>query len=580
MWWLERQSFWLDEGFSAALSAGPLWYIVQQSFTKEPNPPFYFLLLHVWRVPAGSSEFGLRFLSLMPAVAAVPLLYAIGRRLGGRRVGLAAMALGAVNPYLVWLAQEARMYSWALLWSTLGAYALLRGLASGRRSDWALFAAANLLAVYTHLYAVFIVAAEGLYLLLRALRAAAEGKPTFRAGEGLLAAALPVALFLPWFISITAFAGESSTWRGFIGVWDMLRVLGVNFASQDHLPGSLGDWLGLLLSLAALVGLIVWRSRAAFPAAWLLLPIAAVYGLSFKEPLFSPRYFIVVLPALLVLAGAGLAWLPRAAGVGVLALLAAGSVWAVERGQTVPSYAKEDYRLAASYIGERSAADDAIALVANYIVYPFQYYFRGAGEVIPVDVQPNSDLDPLLTPLTDHDHIWLVEAHDVFVDPQDRVAKWLRARYPVADDKYIIAIHFTQFDLRPSVPSLPAAATPLNVPFQGGPKLAGYEVQPGRLAKVTLYWATNPRPSKDFHISLKLWGPSGRLAGQQDGEPLGAGLPFTRFPSEGIVRDEHFVEAPPGKYDVRMSVYEPGQPDLAMADSWETQLALGSVQVS
>ncbi|MBV8085900.1 MAG: hypothetical protein JO247_13915, partial [Chloroflexi bacterium] len=57
-WWLDRQSFWLDEGFSAALTAGPLWYIAQQSFTVEPNPPFYFLLLHLWRTPAGSSEYG------------------------------------------------------------------------------------------------------------------------------------------------------------------------------------------------------------------------------------------------------------------------------------------------------------------------------------------------------------------------------------------------------------------------------------------------------------------------------------------------------------------------------------------
>src|SRR5207249_11835958 len=119
-------------GFSAALSAGPWWYIAQQSFTKEPNPPFYFLLLHVWRIATGSSEFALRFLSVLPAVAAVPLLYGIGRRLGGRRAGLAAAAPGCVNPYLVWFAQEVRMYSWALLWTVLAAYAMTRALASGR----------------------------------------------------------------------------------------------------------------------------------------------------------------------------------------------------------------------------------------------------------------------------------------------------------------------------------------------------------------------------------------------------------------------------------------------------------------
>jgi len=548
-----------------------LWYIVQQSFSAEPNPPFYFLLLHLWRIPAGSSEFAIRFLSVVPAVAAIPLLYAIGRRLGGRWAGLAAMSLGAANPFLIWLAQEARMYSWALLWTVMGAYAMLRALSNGRRSAWALFAAANFLAVYTHLYAVFVVAAEAAFLLLPRRR---ELLP------GLVAAAAPIVLFLPWFIAVTSFAGESSTWRGFIGVWDMLRVLGVNFASQGHLPPRLDDWFALLLALAAAAGAVKTQNSKPktqnFLLLWLVLPIAAVYALSFKEPLFSPRYFIVVLPALLLLASSGLARLPRAAGLAGLALLSAGSVWAAERGQTVPSYAKEDYRLAASYVGDRSTPDDAIALVANYIVYPFDYYFHGAGQVVPVDVHPDSDLDTLLAPLTQHDHIWLVEAHDVFVDPQDRVGKWLRARYPVADEKYIIAIHFTEFDTHPTVPSLPPSATAINAQFQDGTKLAGYEVQPGPLAKVTLFWAGQPVP-KDYHISLKLWGPNAKLGGQQDGEPLNAGLPFTKFPAQGFVRDEHFVAAPPGAYDVRLSVYLPGQPDLPVIEANETQLDLGKL---
>jgi mannosyltransferase len=598
-WWLDRQSFWLDEGFSAALTSGPLWYILQQSFTKEPNPPFYFLLLHLWRFPAGSTEFAIRFLSVVPSGAAIPVVYGIGRRLAGHRAGLLAAILAAANAYLVWLAQEARMYSWALLWTVLGAHFLVKALQTGRRLDWWLCFAANLLAVYTHLYSVFVVGAELVYLL----SLCAWWRQSRRlAREGLMATGAAVALFVPWFISITTYAGESSTWRGFIGIWDMLRVLAVNFASQAHLPNGLNDWLALLLALAGALGALSWNSwrRSEQPALgsqgsgartqesplgtrqllllWLLLPIAAVYGLSFKEPLFSPRYFIVVLPALLLLVGAGLAKLPRAGGYAALAVLAAGSVWAVERGNTVPSYAKEDYRLAASYIGQRSTPEDAIALLANYIIYPFQYYFHGAGQVIPLDVQPDSDLDPILTPLAEHDHIWLVEGHDVFVDPRGRVGAWLRARYPVEDEKYIIAIHFTEFDTRPVVPGLPASATRLDAKFVDGPSLAGYTIEPDRLTKVTLYWGTNQPEPRDYHISLKLWDGQGKLAGQQDGEPLNAGLPFTKFPSQGLVRDEHFIAARPGTYDLIMSVYMPGSADVPLADG-DTQLKLGQVQI-
>lgn len=558
------------------MTSGPLWYIAQQSFTVEPNPPFYFLLLHLWRLPAGSTEFAIRFLSVIPSVLSLPILYGIGRRLAGHRAGLLAAILAGTNAYLVWLAQEARMYSWALLFTVLGAYFLTKGLRRGNKRYWWLCFAANLLAVYTHLYSVFVVGAELVYLALLALRRPALRRQTV---SGLLAAAACVLLFMPWFISITTYAGDSSTWRGFIGIWVMLHVLAVNFASQAHLPNHLDDWFALLVALAALAGAIALRRRGLL-LIWLLLPIAAVYGLSFKEPLFSPRYFIVVLPALLLLGGAGLAKLPSIASYGGLAVLAAGSVWAVERGSTVPSYAKEDYRLAASYVGERSTPDDAVALVANYIIYPFQYYFRGAGQVTPLDVEPNSDLDPILNPLTEHDHIWLVEAHDVFVDPQDRVGNWLRDRYPVEDEKYIIAIHFIEFDTHPTVTSMPASSTRSQAKFGDGPALAGYAVEPGSLAKVTLYWDASQTVPKDYHISLKLWDPNGKLVGQQDGEPLNAGLSFTKFPRQGLVRDEHFVAAPPGTYDLIMSVYLPGQPDLAIAGSGETQMRLGQVRVS
>jgi len=356
----------------------------------------------------------------------------------------------------------------------------------------------------------------------------------------------------------------------------MLHVLAVNFASQGHLPGQLDDWFAGLVCLIAVGGALAAKtSHKGLTLVWLLLPLAAVYGLSFKEPLFSPRYFIVVLPALLLLMAAGLAALPAPATFAGLAVLSAGSVWAIERGQTVPVYAKEDYRTAANYVAQRSGPNDAIVLVANYIEYPFEYYFHGAGHVIPLDVQPDSNVEPLLAPLASYDHIWLVEAHDVFVDPADQVGKWLRARYAVGDEQYIIAIHFTEFVPHPTVSQLPAGAR--SAPTLGaGPVLAGYQTlgRPGG-ELVTLYWQTQPHPAQDFHLSLKLWRPDGTLAGQRDGEPLNAGLPFTRFPAGGLVRDEHFVPAAIGVYDLRLSVYPPGQVDVGQVDLGQVSVPSG-----
>ena len=55
-------------------------------------------------------------------MATVPVAYLLGAELRGRRAGLAAAALVAVNPMLLWYSQEARAYA---LFSLLTAVSLL-----------------------------------------------------------------------------------------------------------------------------------------------------------------------------------------------------------------------------------------------------------------------------------------------------------------------------------------------------------------------------------------------------------------------------------------------------------------------
>ena len=66
------------------------------------------------RRPA-NTEYGLRSLSALAGVATVPVAYLIGAELRGRRAGLMAAALVAVNPMLLWYSQEARAYALLVL---------------------------------------------------------------------------------------------------------------------------------------------------------------------------------------------------------------------------------------------------------------------------------------------------------------------------------------------------------------------------------------------------------------------------------------------------------------------------------
>ena len=174
---LGAQSYWFDEAQAAHelhLSVRPMW---SSMVGVETNPPLYFTLGWLWARVFGTGEVGLRSLSALAGTALIPIAYLCGRELVSRRAGLVAAALTALSPFMIWYSQEAREYM--LLAVLSGASFLYFARAwrdpSGRNIFlWALFSG---LALLTHFFAGFLVAAEALWLLYairnRAIAAAA-----------------------------------------------------------------------------------------------------------------------------------------------------------------------------------------------------------------------------------------------------------------------------------------------------------------------------------------------------------------------------------------------------------------------
>ena len=143
---------------------------------SESAPPLYYALAWVWTQVTGTGEFGLRSLSAVAGVATVPVAYLIGLELRGRRAGLMAAALVAVNPMLLWYSQEARAYALlALLCAALAALLRARPARAAGGATSPLWGVASGLALATHYFAVFPIAAEAIWLLRRRGRASSSG---------------------------------------------------------------------------------------------------------------------------------------------------------------------------------------------------------------------------------------------------------------------------------------------------------------------------------------------------------------------------------------------------------------------
>ncbi len=133
---------------------------------SESNPPLYYVLAWLWAHVFGRAEVGLRSLSALLGTLTVPVGYLIGRTLSSRRTGIALAAILALNPMLIWYSQEARSYALLVLCASVSMLFFLRALKTRGGRDLALWALASAAALWSHYFAIFVVAIEAAWLLV------------------------------------------------------------------------------------------------------------------------------------------------------------------------------------------------------------------------------------------------------------------------------------------------------------------------------------------------------------------------------------------------------------------------------
>jgi len=368
---LGTQGYHHDEIVTASrILRGDFFHAMEAVGFSESAPPLYYALAWAWTQLTGTGEAGLRSLSALAGAATVPVAYLLGLELRGRRTGLLAAALVAVNPMLLWYSQEARGYALLVLLTALAALFFLRALrdvpqvedpygpqsrgTSGRRDVtlWGVFAA---LALATHYFAIFPVALEAAWLLWRRRRAALPGLAiVFLAGLALAP------------LAIHQMSLGHAEWIGGSGLGHRLWEAGATF-----LTGETGDIVSrpvtvlpaIVPALAALAGLALLALRGerrerraggivlAVAAATVAVPLALALVAPAKDYVIA-RNLIPALVPLLVAVAIGLT-LRRARLVGsalavVLVAYSLGfSLWA----SVSPSVHRLDWEAVAARLG-------------------------------------------------------------------------------------------------------------------------------------------------------------------------------------------------------------------------------------
>ncbi len=322
------------------------------------QPPLHYVVVHLMLWFFGHSDFFARLPSALAGAACAPLLFLIGRRLGGTACGLFAGAALAGSLYHVDVSQQVRLYAcfgFLILGATLF---LLRALSGGHRRDWLMVGWFGAAAFYTSYLAAgflaFAVLATGLFLVWPEDD---EAPPRRRTLAGLaVACALILALFVPWWLA-TAGLRQYLLGAGTPHLAPLGASLEATFAAfASHYAAFLGrpahPWLLAGPALAGFaLGLVdPGRRRGAVLVGLLFV---CVFGLAWGRATtahhFQVRYVLPCLFAALLAAGLGvsvlLARLPARRSAHVLALLL-GLGLAVPGAPTAPFfYRRDDSRL-------------------------------------------------------------------------------------------------------------------------------------------------------------------------------------------------------------------------------------------
>jgi 4-amino-4-deoxy-L-arabinose transferase-like glycosyltransferase len=302
---LGAQSFWYDEAFTPVhVLHASLGATLRAVSRTENTPPLWYVL--EWGVARlfGTGEVALRMLSALAGIATVPIAWAIGGELAGRRAALATALLVAVSPILVWYSQEARAYALFVLLAALALLCFLRALREPTPRRLGAFAASGALALLSHYFAVFLLIPMCVWLVLAQRRRLQAVLPA-------VAAVSVVALVgLALIPLIVAQGGHGTQW---IGRWALASRLQAipQYYLTDYYGSALGHGVELLVALPILAGVLygLWvgltpaEERGALlaltvTACGVLIPVVLV---AFGADYLAPRNLIAAMVPLTAL---------------------------------------------------------------------------------------------------------------------------------------------------------------------------------------------------------------------------------------------------------------------------------------
>lgn len=364
----------------------------------------YFLVLHYWRLMAGSSEFALRLPTAIFGILSVFVLFKLSSLIFDNKTSLIGALLLAVNPEHFFPSFALKQYTLTLLLALTSLYLLLRAFRESRTILWTAFGISNVALLYTHKSAIFVVLTEIFYIAI----VYRKYKYTWQifSSIGIIFIILVTLFFTqkrylqifsePRWIATPTVETFLNVLSSFVaGFYIKIPETGIIFADSIHfqnqslyidalpLPAKIGIFA--FFSFFLLLGIFKYFGQRTTSDGykpliytWATIPILSAYGISFLfYPIFGPaRYHLFWSCSILLLIAKGLASIGKLRFVcPILFITVCIHLFPIVTRESNPRTL--DWKGVANYLCETVSDGETVHFLPNnFASYPLRYYYK------------------------------------------------------------------------------------------------------------------------------------------------------------------------------------------------------------
>ncbi len=304
--------YWDEPIHSVRIAYQPLSYVLAYNNASA----LFGILLH-FLLPLGKIELMARLPSVIFGTLTIPAIYYIGKYFFSKKEGLAAAALVTFSPFLIRFSQYSRVYAMLLLFTMFAFFFFFQAATDDKLKNWILFLLFTIAAAYSHLMGFMTLTGIAVFSGIEWLLGVIKKKPnrslaTKKLGRFLLFSFLILfvafLLYLPD-INVKGFMTASvARARNQTPILHLLPIIAKKIFRQQLLMSPPYLKLMLFFILLGIIGsLKSYYRKIIFFLLYILVPFF-IFIIIKPPPVniqSSERYFIFILPVLILIAARG-----------------------------------------------------------------------------------------------------------------------------------------------------------------------------------------------------------------------------------------------------------------------------------